>query len=45
MSSYPHIYLASAPQRVKTLVDVAIDACIQHKHLLGKAFLTVHYFN
>ena len=45
MSSYPHIYLASAPQRVKTLVDVAIDACIQHKHLLGEAFLSMDYPN
>lgn len=39
MSSYPHIYLAKAAaeqQGVKSLVDIAIDACIQNRHRLGK---------
>jgi hypothetical protein len=39
MCSYPHIYLATAAvqfQGVKSLVDIAIDACITHRHRLGE---------
>jgi hypothetical protein len=39
MASYPHIYLttAAADQKgVKSLVDIAIDACIQIRHRLGR---------
>jgi hypothetical protein len=39
MASYPHIHLATAAanqQGVKSLADIAIDACIRHQQMLGE---------